>query len=54
MGISDEHLNKIKEIFNKKNEKFKVYLLNLIKSLVKKCFLLLKIIYKFFVIKLIM
>ena len=37
MGISDEHLNKIKEIFNKKNEKFKVYLLNLIKSLVKKC-----------------
>ena len=37
LGISEEHLTKIKEIYNKKNEKFNVYLLNLIKSLVKKC-----------------
>ena len=37
LGISGEHLTKIKEIYNKKNEKFNVYLLNLIKSLVKKC-----------------
>ena len=37
LGISEEHLAKIQEIYNKKNEKFNVYLLNLIKSLVKKC-----------------
>jgi Ran GTPase-activating protein (RanGAP) involved in mRNA processing and transport len=37
LGISEEHLEKIKEIYNKKNEKFNIYLLNLIKSLVKKC-----------------
>ena len=37
LGISEEHLSKIQEIYNKKNEKFNVYLLNLIKSLVKKC-----------------
>ena len=37
LGISEEHLTKIKEINNKKNEKFNIYLLNLIKSLVKKC-----------------
>ena len=37
LGISEEHLAKIKEIYNKKNEKYNVYLLNLIKSLVKKC-----------------
>ena len=37
LGISEEHLTKIKEIYNKKNEKYNIYLLNLIKSLVKKC-----------------
>ena len=37
LGISEEHLSKIKEIYSKKNQKFNVYLLNLIKSLVKKC-----------------
>ena len=37
LGVSEEHLTKIKEIYNKKNEKFNIYLLNLIKSLVKKC-----------------
>ena len=37
LGVSEEHLSKIKEIYNKKNEKFNIYLLNLIKSLVKKC-----------------
>jgi len=37
LGVSEEHLNKIKVLYNKKNEKYKVYLLNLIKSLVKKC-----------------
>ena len=35
--MNDEHLIKIKQLFNKKNGKYKVYLLNLIKSLVKKC-----------------
>ena len=37
LGVIEEHLTKIKEIYNKKNEKFNIYLLNLIKSLVKKC-----------------
>ena len=37
LGMTDEHLIKIKQLFNKKNGKYKVYLLNLIKSLVKKC-----------------
>ena len=37
LGMNDEHLIKIKQLFNKKNGKYKVYLLNLIKSLVKKC-----------------
>ena len=37
LGVSDEHLEIIKENYLKKNEKFKIYLLNMIKSLVKKC-----------------
>jgi hypothetical protein len=37
LGVSDDHLEIIKENYLKKNEKFKIYLLNMIKSLVKKC-----------------
>jgi Ran GTPase-activating protein (RanGAP) involved in mRNA processing and transport len=37
LGVGEEHLTTIKENYSKKNEKFKIYLLNIIKSLVKKC-----------------
>ena len=37
LGMNDEHIDRIKQLFHKKNGKYKVYLLNLIKSLVKKC-----------------
>ena len=37
LGVGEEHLSTIKENYSKKNEKFKIYLLNIIKSLVKKC-----------------
>jgi hypothetical protein len=37
LGMNDEHIDRIKQLFNKKNGKYRVYLLNLIKSLVKKC-----------------
>ena len=37
LGVEDEALGKIKEKHDKKKEQFKIYLLNIIKSLVKKC-----------------
>ena len=36
LGVEDEALGKIKEKHDKKKEQFKIYLLNIIKSLVKK------------------
>ena len=37
LGIEEDSLKKIKEYYSKRNENFRVYLLNMIKSLVKKC-----------------
>ena len=37
LGVEDEILGKMKEKYIKKNEQFKIYLLNIIKSVVKKC-----------------
>ena len=37
LGVDDEHLSAIKDNYIKKNENFKIYLLNIIKSLIKKC-----------------
>ena len=36
-GVEEDNLLIIKENYTKKNEKYKIYLLNIIKSLVKKC-----------------
>ena len=36
-GVKEDNLSSIKENYTKKNEKYKTYLLNIIKSLVKKC-----------------
>ena len=37
LGVSDDHLSTIKSKYLEKNEKFKIYLLNIIKTLIKKC-----------------
>ena len=37
LGVSDDNLATIKSNYLEKNEKFKIYLLNIIKTLVKKC-----------------
>ena len=37
MGVDDDNLEIIKENYKKKNEKFRIYLLNIIRSLIKKC-----------------
>ena len=37
LGVSDDNLSTIKSNYLEKNEKFKIYLLNMIKTLIKKC-----------------
>ena len=37
LGADDESLKQIEEYYNSKNEKFRIFLLNIIKSLVNKC-----------------
>lgn len=36
-GVNDTHLSSIKEYYTEKNKKFKMYILNTIKTLIKKC-----------------